>query len=357
MTAPHEFVTLTWSSDLQKRVRTGDWDAQTVSTVQHVEDALHAGRSELAAEFIDYFMEEAKVCHVIYRSWENGLGSWLRREGMDDDAWATEAARLRRLLRFPDGEDFDPVPRWDRLGAHAGSLANRIRGGETSGNDAIAEFDQLREEWRQLHDRWVDFYGGVLTFVASAFGEARLEDAFRGMIQEFIQERYMPFDLRERDYKDTLFRNLYITFEGMRAHLSGAARRGDLELEEHDDRWEIRFDPCGSGGRFLRGDTVEGTGPRPEPPYSFGVTQEEHDWAWNKKGVCYYCAHCCFTFEVLPLERWGHPLKVVDPPTYPDGVTRQPQQKCQWTIYKSLDAIPHEAYERHGYKKPTSDDE
>ena len=192
-------------------------------------------------------------------------------KGLSRGAWDEEVARLRTLLAFPDGGLFQPSPRWEQLGAHAGSLGNRVRGTEIAGEDAIREFDLLREEGGHLHDRWVDFYGGVLTFLARSYGEASLEDAYRSMVEEFIQERYMPFDLRVQDYEATLFRNLYITFEGMRSHLSWPARRGDIELKEHDDRWEIRFDPCGSGGRTLRGDVVEGIGSRVEPPYSFGL--------------------------------------------------------------------------------------
>ena len=75
------------------------------------------------------------------------------------------------------------------------------------------------------------------------------------------------------------------------------------------------------------------------------MTTEQHDWAWNSKGVCYYCAHCCFTLEVLPAERWGHPVRTVDPPLYPDDTVGENPKPCTWTVYKTLEAIP---------KRPTS---
>ena len=162
----------------------------------------------------------------------------------------------------------------------------------------------------------------------------------------------MPFDLREQNYEDTLYRNLYLSFEAMRGHLCGPDRRGDIDLQEHEDRWELEFDPCGSGGRSSRGDPVEGTGSRVEPPYEFGVTRGEYDWAWNEKGVCYYCAHCCFALQLLPAERWGHPVRVVDSPLYPQETKGERPKKCRWTIYKSIEAIPQEAYERIGRTKP-----
>jgi hypothetical protein len=343
---------LTWSEELGKRVRTGNWEDQAVSTVRKIEDAVGEGRWEEAAQLVDYFMEEAKVCHNIYGLWLGGFVDWLALQGIPDDQREAELNRLSRLMAFPDGKPFEPTSRWEGLGARAGSLGNRMRALSISQEQALSELDELREHWRQLHDRWVDMTSGVLAFVAKRFGEPALESCYRHVLEPYIQERYMPFDLRNRKYEETLYRNLYLSFEAMRGHLCGPDRRGDIDLEEHEDRWVLEFDPCGSGGRSSRGDPVEGTGSRVEPPYEFGVTQGEHDWAWNEKGVCYYCAHCCFALQLLPAERWGHPVRVVDSPLYPQETTGERPKKCRWTIYRSVDAIPQEAYERIGRKKP-----
>ena len=160
--------------------------------------------------------------------------------------------------------------------------------------------------------------------MARRFGEPRLEDCYRHVLEPYLQERYRPFDVRERPYEET----------------------------EDDDRVVLRFDPCGSGGRMQRGDPVEGTPSRAEPPYEFGVTRGRYDWAWNEEGVCYYCAHCCFALERWPAEQWGHPVRVVDSPLYPDESTGEQPKQCTWTIYKTLEAIPSEAYERIGLRKP-----
>ena len=141
----------------------------------------------------------------------------------------------------------------------------------------------------------------------------------------------------------------------MRGHLVGPDRNGDIEVTEDEEKYVIAFDPCGSGGRGQRGDLVEGTPSRSEAPYNFGVTTEEHDWAWNEKGVCYYCAHCCFALEYWPAQQWGHPLRVIDSPLYPEETSGEQPKKCTWTIYKSVDAIPAAAYARIGMSKPASD--
>jgi hypothetical protein len=345
-------TTLSWSSEIGKRVRDGDWRDQAVSTAARVQEALEAQQWEVAAQLVDYFMEEAKVCHNVYQVWIAGLESWLRARGVGDDELLAERARIERLLTFPDGGAFDPQDRWDALGARAGRLANGIRGLQLDASTAGAALDDLREHWRQLHDRWVDLQSGLLTFIARRFGEAAIGDCYRVVLEPFLRERYSPYDIRERPYEKTVARNLYLSFEAMRGHLSGPDRRGDIDVVEHDDRWVLSFDPCGSGGRGQRGDAIEKTPSRSEAPFEFGVTQEEHDWAWNERGVCYYCAHCCLTNELWAVEQWGAPVRVTDPPLHPHETTGPDPKPCTWTIYKSVEAVPEEAYRRIGMTKP-----
>lgn len=343
---------LTWSDDIGKRVRTGDWNDQAVSTTTKITEALDRNDWEQAAQLVDYWMEEAKVVHVVYHVWTEGWGAFLRGRGVTDTEFAAEVDRLKALLAFPDGSPFETQDRWRLLARRAGELANRLRAMEIEKAEAERELDQVREMWRQHHDRGADFQSGLLTFVARRFGEAAVGDAYAHVLAPYLEERYAPFDIREQPYEETLYRNLYLSFEAMRGHLVGPDRTGDLEVTEDEDKYVIAFDPCGSGNRGQRGDPIEGTGSRSDPPYAFGVTVEEHDWAWNEKGVCYYCAHCCYALEYWPATQWGHPVRVIDSPLHPDETTGDSPAKCTWTIYKSLDVIPEDAYLRIGMKKP-----
>jgi hypothetical protein len=343
---------LTWSESLRKRVRTGDWVEQATSTTRRVHEAIDSGQWEVTAELVDYWMEEANVCFVIYDVWLEGFDAWLETKGVARAEIERELERLNVLLAFPDGVPYDRVGRWTKLGGRAGEFGALLRSYQLGPEDAHAAMDELLEHWRQLHDRTADLIGGLLTYVAGRFGEAAIGDCYRFVLEPYLQERYGPFDVREQQYDDTIERNLYLSLEAMRGHLVGPDRWGEVELEEREDSWVLRFDPCGSGGRMARGDLIEGTPSRSEPPYGFGVTQEQHDWAWNEKGVCYYCAHCCFALERWPAEQWGHPIRVVDSPLYPEETSGDQPKKCTWTIYKSLDAIPDSAYERIGLKKP-----
>lgn len=336
-------IHLVWSEEIQKRVRTGDWLDQAISTVTKIQEAAAEGRNEDAAQLADYFLEEAKVAHDIYTGlWFPKLFGFLEKEAVNKQEIQSVQERVSRLLKGPSGEPFHPQEWWAQLEEKVAALVAAVR---KQGAAGLGGLEDVRESWRQLHDRYADYSWGILTFIADRLGEERIDDAYRTI---YPGKRYKVFDLRQHPYEETIFRNLYISFEAMRAHLCGPERKGDMEFREYDDRWTIEFDPCGSGGRAMRGDPVEGTGPRTEPPYGFSVTQKEYDWAWNAKGVCHYCAHCCLALQRIPAEMWGHPLRVVNPPIYPN----QTNVKCRWTIYKTTEAIPEEAYRRVGLTKP-----
>ncbi len=155
-------------------------------------------------------------------------------------------------MAYPDGTPLDPVARWAELGALAGRIASGIRSYDLSGDDAEPLLRDLSEGWRRLHDRYADLMAGVLAYVARRFGEERLEDCYRAVLEPYIQERYMVFDTRVTPYPETLERNLYLVMEAMRAHLCGPERDGSLGIEEDDDKWVVSFAPCGSGGRSMR---------------------------------------------------------------------------------------------------------
>jgi hypothetical protein len=87
-------------------------------------------------------------------------------------------------------------------------------------------------------------------------------------------------------------------------------------------------------------------------PYEFGVIEEPRDWSWNETGVCHYCAHCNLALSTIPAERWGHPVRTVDPPLWRGEDDPLTVKKCQWTVWKSLEAIPEREYERIGRTKP-----
>jgi hypothetical protein len=299
---------LTWSDALGKRVREGDWAEQAVSTYAKVEEAVAAGQWELAPQLVDYSMEEAKVVYVIYQVWTEGFLEWFRKEGVGEEELAAELDRLRSLLAFTDGEPYEPKPRWDALGAAAGLLANRLRGFEIDADAAVA--GRARTARR---------------LAPAARPRRRLSTATSTSRSRRCGPTSAAPDARGTSpSRNTTTASSSSSIPAARAAACSGATRS-------------REPPS-----------------RAERPYEFGVTRGRYDWAWNEEGVCYYCAHCCFALERWPAEQWGHPIRVVDSPLYPDETTGERPKQCTWTIYKSLEAIPPEADERIGLRKPAT---
>lgn len=56
--------------------------------------------------------------------------------------------------------------------------------------------------------------------------------------------------------------------------------------------------------------------------------------------------------EHKSMDSFGYPVRVVEPPIYPDRDRDENRQKCQWTIYKDPTQVPVEIYYRCGRVKP-----
>ena len=150
-----------------------------------------------------------------------------------------------------------------------------------------------------------------------------------------------------------VFRNAYLSFEAMRGHLCGPERRGELDVEEDDDKVVIEFDPCGSGGRMQRGDLVEGTGPRAEEPYNLGVTTREARLGVERGGRLLLLRPLLLRARAVAGRAVGPPgarrRLAALPATRRAGPSRR---SAAGRSTRALEAIPAEAYERIGLKKP-----
>ena len=82
---------------------------------------------------------------------------------------------------------------------------------------------------------------------------------------------------------------------------------GAFEIEEDDEKVTFRMNPCGSGQRLWRMGRYEGED-------GHAVMEEEHDWAYDRKGFPIYCTHCTFMNEILPIHWIGYPVYPSDPP-------------------------------------------
>jgi hypothetical protein len=242
-----------------------------------------------------------------------------------------EMVKLGRDVRQDD---------WDELGdATTEKIVEAVEAGRDEDAKALARY--IIPEGKVLHDLMCDWVWDLLTQIAKRQGEAEMHACLRDSQSGWMLRRtwrgFLQLSVEER---------VQLTAEIMRAHRGGPKQDGGIDIIEDDEKYSIRMDPCGSGGRMRRGDPVDGTGSRLAAPYDFGVTEEAHDWAWGKTGVPYYCVHCAVN-EAMPMEWGGHPLWVT-------GYDADAEKPCYWHFYKRADDIPEDYYTRQGFEKPAA---
>lgn len=326
-------------------VRVGDLLGQGTSTYRLAARAVEEGRFQEAAELGRFTVEEAREGYELYPLFVERAREFLMQEGMPPERLSAAEARILANLRLPGGADFDFEEGWSVYVSAIDAFAAACEREDPA--EALADIDRARGAWRATHDRACDWVYGLLDVIARHLGEDRIGEAWDHMMESLYDTRDR-YDVATKPWSESVEELVLDAAASLRGHLSGPGRLGDVEIEEEPDRWVLRFDPCGSGGRTYRPDPEEGTPPRMEPPYNYAVTARKHDWAWNTEGVCLYCVHCCQLQERVPIAKFGYPVRVVDPPIWPAGS----ENKCTWYVYKDPALVPDEAYRRVGAAKP-----
>lgn len=337
----------------RRDARIGSSEDQRRSTWDKLDEAIAQRDGEAAQELAAFALDgECRFIFDLLVGWSSRLRALLAERGMAEAEVREATDRLAELLAFPDGTPYDPDSGWSALADAVGYVTDAVASGDwVAAADAVAP---ACEAWRTLHDRVVDTSYGWMSLWMERFGEESVPEMFQLIGGEHFQEFFELGDPErhpwERGGADAV---LLDTLEAMRAHLSTTHRDGaPLTMVEHPDRWVFEFDPCGSGGRALRGDIVEGTPSRIEGPYRFGVIEGSYDWTDGKQGMCVYCNHCQQLYEQWTIDRSGIPFLVVDPPTAADGVGHESPKRCRYTIYKQVESVPDEVYERCGRSRP-----
>ncbi len=142
-------------------------------------------------------------------------------------------------------------------------------------------------EGKALHDLMCDWVWHFLTLIADRHGEEEMIVILRASQESWMMKRTWKAFLNL-----TVAERVQVTAEIGRSHYCGPNQDGSIEISEDADRFTLKMDPCGSGGRMRRGNPVNGDPSRLEAPYNFGCTQEAHPWSLGQKEVPYYCAHC-----------------------------------------------------------------
>jgi hypothetical protein len=307
--------------------------------------ALRVGDVPAARARTGQILSEALEARELFPSFVGRARDYLLAHGLAAEELDREERRLQALLD-PDDEGLDTVAAWHELQAVAEAAVRSCASGR--GEEAAALLDAARRRWCAAHDRACDWIYGLLDVAFRQLGEEVIGTMWDAMMAGFYATRdaYAP---AVRSWEDSRRALLEDAIAALRGHLSGQDRMGEVDVAEEGDRWVVSFDPCGSGGRTYRPDATSDGIARMEPPYDFAVTTRPHDWAWRQEGICLYCVHCCQLQERIPIQRFGIPLRVIDPPTWPGA---RNGGKCRWSIYKRPEDIPASAYTRVGLRKP-----
>jgi hypothetical protein len=214
---------------------------------------------------------------------------------------------MQRKIRCGNLTDL-AIPTWTL--AREAIQAGRI-------NDALNFVECAYSEQKAVHDIMVSVLEQALTYLARSSGEGELPKFFRQQLYEDVKKRVSV----KQEAVDTLC----INTEYQRSHF------GNFTIVEETVRYMVRCDPCGSGGKLWRTRSV-------------GTTKKAYPWSWSKKGVPYYCVHCCVANEILPVELRGYPIKIIV-----NG--DRPEDPCVHLYYKKPELIPEEYFTRIGMTK------
>ena len=352
-----------WSPTLGKRVKTGTWTDQQTPTLEEARRAiaeagdefgLKAGRREVAAQLVDYFMEEAKVVYVIYEVWTKGFLDWLDTKGVAEEERQAELDRLKALLAFPDGQPLDPQARWEALGAFAGRLGNRIRSYDITGAEADRDLTTLARvvapaprPWRRPHGRPPRVRRASLRRgVARGLLPLRPGAVHPGALHA-VRRSGRP--VRGHDRAESLHLVRGDAGASLRPRATGHVRprgaRGPLGRRLRPLRLGRPLD----ARRRRRGHGL--AGPR-------AVRVRGH--AGEARLGLEQGRHLLLLRALLPRAREaaGRALGASGPRRRPAACgaaaptpTRR-SRSARWTIYKTLEAIPEERYQRIGHEKP-----
>ena len=196
--------------------------------------------------------------------------------------------------------------------------------------------EEMKHEGRHLHDLMAGGIGGLITFVQEKLGDEGVAAAWRSSNEKGWRRDVEKIEALDR-------RQVVLALAATwRAHsCSGTGPNpGAFTIEEDDEKFTFRMNPCGSGQRLWRNGAYRG-------PNAMGTTREAHSWSYGRKGFPLYCTHCSFMNEIQPIEWLGYPIYPSDPP---EDFHRDP---CVWYWYKDPARIPERHWERYGMAKPS----
>lgn len=185
-------------------------------------------------------------------------------------------------------------------------------------DEALRQARAIRDEWRPLHDLYVEMSGLFCTFIRDRLGEDAVEDAWR-----FIGERlWKPVLMQARESGSTaLLVQIYAQF--LRAH----GHR--FTVVEDDEKTTFILHYCASGGMLMRDGKNEDSG---RHPIDIAVLKQPAPRTFGR-ALSAYCVHTPLWMDIMPRE-WGWDVFESSFGRQFDEAGRPVDEPCVTRIYK-----------------------
>ncbi len=307
-------------------------DALCVPAAARIGAALDSGDTKGARAVYAMLEEALRNFSNLYVGWTASMHEFLsQRFGHEADAaasrpegWVTVALRVGltadevRIAAEVFGGPGSPTAR---------RMEELINAGDMTG--AKQFWATVEAACRRLHDFRRDWMTEVLAHVYRTHGPEVLEQCLRYSGNTDWWEKYMLADI-EKDPKDRVHDWALMLVVG---------NFGTLRITEHEERFILTQDPCGSCGRQHRDC-------RYEPPWNFPLIKEKLPLNFFNDQLTIYRTHLAVMHTIMPVEKIGAPWPAFECP----GTKGAP---CQLYVYKNPRTAAQRFYTMVGKNPPS----
>ena len=186
--------------------------------------------------------------------------------------------------------------------------------------------NRMQSEFNHLHDGYMVWVTGLLSFIYRKYGIDEVEAAEREA--HTIEGRTVFKPSGKTDFRSIVEE----LASGLRGHFQ------PISIKEDDEKVTLTMKPCGSGERIIQMGGYD-------PEVGLARVKDPHPATWGMKDFPIYCVHCP-VMEMLTIEGTGElgAVRLVSDPMV--------LGECHFAFYKNPEGIPEEFYLRIGKKKP-----